>query len=295
MTPDIQTQLNLEELFHANQALPRLREIFRDPNVIAHCEEHGIPLDFATDCLAHMVLHKRAKISTLVGILRHHFQEDRESNPTVEELQSCADMLMHMAACHLLTWDSLAGQMIMVLDVTQDVYDDLERYEHPLPLVVPPKEIQCNRDKGYHSSLSSKGSVILGRRSNHHEDDVCLDHLNRVNQVELTINVDTATMVKNKWRHLDHQKEGESREKYEKRVRAFEKFDRTSKDVLSHLYMTGNRFYLTHNYDTRGRCYARGYHVNPQGNGWSKAIVEFAEPEIIDLGLNQETTNEQAA
>lgn len=283
MTPDIQTQLNLEELFNSNQALPRIREIFRDPNVAEHCEKNDIPLNFAADCLAQMVLHKRAKISTLVSILRHHFQEDRNQIPTTEELQSCADMIMHMAECNLLTWDSMAGQMIMLLDVTQDIYDDLDRYEHPLPLVVLPKEIQTNKDKGYHSPLSAKGSVILGRRSNHHEDDVCLDHLNRVNQVALTINVDTMTMVENKWRHLDHQKDGESREKYEKRVRAFEKFDRTARDVLSHLYMAGNRFYLTHNYDTRGRCYARGYHVNPQGNGWSKAIVEFAEPELVQL------------
>lgn len=287
MTPDIQTQLNLEELFNANQTLPRIREIFRDPTVVEHCEANDIPVDFAVDCLAQMVLHKRAKLSTLVGILRHHFQEDRDAIPTTEELQSCADMLMHMAACHLLTWDNLAGQMIMILDVTQDVYDDLDRYEHPLPMVIPPQRIQTNKDKGYYSRLSSRGSVILGRATNHHDDDVCLDHLNRVNQVPMTINTETMNMVQNKWRHLDQQKDGESREKYEKRVRAFEKFDRTAKDVLAHLYVAGNRFYLTHNYDTRGRCYARGYHVNPQGNGWSKAVVEFADPELVELDTQE--------
>lgn len=294
MTPDIITQIELEELYNKNQALPRLRQIFRDPTVADYCEDMDIPEDFAADCLAQMVLHKRAKISTLVGILRHHFQEDRDAIPTVEELQSCADMIMHMAACNLLTWDSFSGQMIMLLDVTQDVYDDLDRYEHPLPMVVSPQILQTNRDKGYYSVLSRKGSVILGKGTNHHDDDVCLDHLNRVNQVPLTVNVDTMNMVQNSWRNLDHQKEGETREKFEKRVKAFEKFDRTAKDVLSHLYTTGNRFYLTHNYDTRGRCYARGYHVNPQGNGWSKAVVEFADPEVVPLN-HKDSSHGQAA
>ena len=45
--------------------------------------------------------------------------------------------------------------------------------------------------------------------------------------------------------------------------------------------MAGNHFYLTHRYDKRGRTYAQGYYINPQGNEWNKAVLEFADKEIV--------------
>jgi DNA-directed RNA polymerase len=44
----------------------------------------------------------------------------------------------------------------------------------------------------------------------------------------------------------------------------------------------GNRFYLTHRYDKRGRTYAQGYHVNTQGNCWNKAVIELADEEVVE-------------
>jgi len=45
---------------------------------------------------------------------------------------------------------------------------------------------------------------------------------------------------------------------------------------------------LTHKYDKRGRCYSQGYHVNPQGNDWNKAVIEFAEKEPVTKPQIQE-------
>ena len=128
--------------------------------------------------------------------------------------------------------------------------------------------------------LTSGGSIIL--RNNHHNDDVCLDHINRVNKIRFVINTDTATMVKNKWRNLDKPKEGETKEDFEKRKKAFEKYDRTAKDVISLLVKEGNEFHLTHKYDKRGRIYCQGYHVSYQAAPWNKAVIEFADQEIIE-------------
>ena len=50
---------------------------------------------------------------------------------------------------------------------------------------------------------------------------------------------------------------------------------------MSILVNAGNRFFLTHAYDKRGRTYAKGYHVNYQGNDWNKATICFAEGEIV--------------
>jgi hypothetical protein len=291
--PDLETQYVLEDLYNKNQALPRLREEFQVPEIIEHCEEHQVPLDFAVDLLAHMALHKRVPIGTLVGILHRHFVANPDAIPSTEELQICADMVLKAAEVDLVDWDDLAKQFVIRIDVSLHVYEDLDRYQYPLPLVVPPREVRTNRDTGYHSQGSAKGSIIL--KHNHHDDDVCLDHINRVNQVTLTLNPDTVAMVQNKWRHLDRQKDGEIRDDYLKRVKAFEKYDRVSRDVIAHLMMLGNEFYLTHRYDKRGRCYAQGYHVNPQGNDWNKAVIEFAEKEVVVTGLIQKANQERNA
>ena len=44
----------------------------------------------------------------------------------------------------------------------------------------------------------------------------------------------------------------------------------------------GNRFYLTHKVDKRGRIYAQGYHITTQGTAFKKAMIELAEPEFIE-------------
>jgi DNA-directed RNA polymerase len=88
-------------------------------------------------------------------------------------------------------------------------------------------------------------------------------------------------MVQNKWKNLDKPKEDESVTDYQKRVKAFEKFDRASRDVMKLLLSEGNELYLTHKVDKRGRTYCQGYQVNYQGTPWCKATVEFHKKELI--------------
>lgn len=52
--------------------------------------------------------------------------------------------------------------------------------------------------------------------------------------------------------------------------------------VCRELIAKGNKFWMTHRPDFRGRLYSQGYHVNTQGNSFRKAIVELAEPEIVE-------------
>lgn len=267
---DEQSQIELEELYAKNHLMNRLRREFDVQGLDDFCAGHALPRSFTVDLLAHMALHRRAPMSTLVGILHHHFGN------SIPDLQACADMIWQAAEAGAVDYDPVAWQFTLRFDVSDAVRLDLERFQYPLPMVVPPRPIQSNRDTGYYTI---KGSVIL--KDNHHEDDVCLDHLDRVNQIPLVINPDTARLVANRWRNLDRPREGEDRRDFEKRVRAFEKYDRVSRDVIETLFMTGEPFYLTHRYDKRGRCYVQGYHVTTQGNAWNKAVIEFAEAELV--------------
>ena len=269
---DVKAQLAFEELYNKNQVIPRLKKEFMIPEIIAQLTNKEIPEKFGISLLIQMVLHKRASASILIGILHHHFE--KEENP----LQACADMLVTAAKADLVDWDSFSEVFILRIDVTGDVYEDLERYQYPLPMLIEPKWINTNKESGY---LTHNRSVIL--KDNHHDDDVCLDHINQINRTKLAINIDTVRMVQNEWANLDKQKPGEAFGDFKARKKAFEKYDRSSRDVIDHLLMWGNEFYLTNRYDKRGRSYAQGYHVNPQGNAWNKAVVEFSNQEVTQI------------
>jgi hypothetical protein len=268
-TKMLEFQIEIEKLFHKNQLFPRIRGEFEDCefDFPKYMSERDINVEFGMDLLVQMVLHKRAILPVLVGTLRKHFNDD---------CQKTADELVKAVMADLVDWSPITRQFIIKFGITPDVQADLDRYQYPLPMVVPPKELESNHDTGYYTS---RNSAIL--RDNYHDDDICLDALNQVNRTRFRINQDVAKTVKNRWRNLDKPKEDEELSEYQKRVKAFEKYDRTAFDVMDHLGLaTEGEFYLTHKVDKRGRTYCQGYVVNYQGTAWNKAVIEFANQEV---------------
>jgi len=262
-------QIELERLFNKNQLHSRIRKEFvecQEINFTAFMEEAGIPVPFGYDVLVELALRKRADVKTMVGLLRRHFDNGQQT----------ADMLAKCVEIDLCDFDPNTRQFIVLFEIDEEVQAELDRFQYPLPMIVKPKPIRSNRDTGY---LLTSGSVIL--KNNHTEEDVCLDHINRMNSIAFEVDRDVAAMVKNKWRNLDNQKPGETKGDFERRKRQFEKFDRTVKDVIKILTLVSDRHYLTHRYDKRGRTYCMGHHINYQGTPWSKAITILADKEIV--------------
>lgn len=263
-------QRELEVLFNKNQLITRIKAEFLKTDQFdfaSYMEAQKIPVGFGMDLLVQMALHKRCQLPTLVGLLDKHFCN----------VQQTTDMLMRCAVADLVNWAPGLDLFVTVATISQDVQDELDRFQYPLPMVVMPRTVKCNRDTGM---LNSGGSLIL--KNNHHEDDICLDHINRSNRIKFAINFNVVKMVKNQWRGLDKAKPGETREDFQKRKKAFEKFDRTSKDVMDIVTAHKNEIYLLHKYDKRGRTYCQGYHCTYQGNDWAKACMEFADKELIE-------------
>jgi len=286
-TPDVQSQIDFEHLYNKNQVMSRLREEFNaDEEVrerILGLELEGqAPEGFLVDLLCQMVLHKRATVDILIGILHRYFEEHKDP------FQACADALLKAAEEDFVDFEEVYKMdfatmkrecqptFIIRIDVSEDVYQDLDRYQYPLPMLVVPLEVKKNTDSGYYTFSKS---VIL--RNNHTEDDVYLAHLNRQNEVTYSLNTEVVRLIQNKWKNLDKQQPGEDKKDYQARVKAFAKYDEVSRDVIDHLVLHGNRFHITTRYDKRGRSYTQGYHVNPQGNPWNKATVEFAHKEVV--------------
>jgi DNA-directed RNA polymerase len=228
-----------------------------------------IPLEFGFDLLVQMALHKRTKLETLVGILYHHFND----------AQITADMLKRAAEADLMDWDNQLRIFVVRFTIDAEVQTELDRFQFPLPMVVKPRTLTSNRDTGY--ILNGSGSSVILKK-NHHEGDVSLDHLNRLNAMRFTINLDVAENVQNTWRSLSKPKPGETRDKWEKRKRTFDKYNRVAKNVIDTLMAHSDSFYFTHRYDKRGRTYCMGYHCTYQGNDWNKSCIEFADKEIVE-------------
>lgn len=277
------TQAQLEMLYSKYQLIPCITEYFCGLGAQNKLEDLGIPADFGINLLVQMSLHLRADIPTLVGLLWKHFK--KEEHP----YQACADMIYKAIAedvvdmATLIVPDDESGEdapkhMVVVrYTLPEDLQAKINQFQYPLPMVAHPLPVTNNKQTGY---FTIRGSMIL--RNNHHDEDICLDHINRMNDVKLSINADVVAFIQNKWRNLDKPKTGEGREKFLRRKKAFEKYDQSSKEVIEGILAEGNEFWLTHRYDKRGRTYSQGYHISYQAADWNKACIGFAHAERLN-------------
>lgn len=254
----VTTQKNLEELFNRNQLMDVLREQFKpltdDP--------------FKLDCIVQIYLHKQADVPTMVGLF----------SPKWGKPQDVADMLTEVVEEDLMDYNMETMKFIMKYEITQDVQDLLDRYQFPLPMIVRPNKVVNNyMGSGYYDK---KGRIILNGSDVFDNEDVCLDHINRANSVGLTLNTNVVAS-KEGMMILPKRKIGEPFEEFQKRQKQAQTFYETSLEVMEGLLTLGNEFWLTHKYDRRGRTYAIGYHVNPQGDDYHKAVLELARKEVI--------------
>jgi hypothetical protein len=276
ITVDFENQKMLETFFNERQT-PKLlrRELLGSNTVIAAIQKSELPEDFCLDLLSHMILAKRAPITALVGLLKHHFESS--FNPH----QKTADMVLKAIMADLIDWDPATEQAIVRFDADGKTHELIRQYQYMPPMIVPPLTVgapeSMNRGSGYITIQTD--SLIL--KKNHHTGDVCPDSLNRFNRIPLKLNIEIAKKVNNSWKNLDSPKADETFEDFQKRVKAFDRYQKDAAFTMSLIHEMGNKFYLTHKVDKRGRTYAQGYHINPQGNCWNKAVIELAEPEVV--------------
>lgn len=138
------------------------------------------------------------------------------------------------------------------------------------PMIVAPQTLTCNKSTGY--LTTEKESLILGK-GNHHWGDICLDSLNRFNEIPLSLNERFLRSVDGLIEATDMGPEAKAQ---------FDKFMEDSYFVYAYLIKHGNRWYLNHKPDKRGRTYAQGYHCSTQGNAFRKGTVDLADKEKVN-------------
>lgn len=251
------TQFTLESKLNKNQLLPRLRDEVKE---LATMPQYAhINNKLLIDSLAYMLLYKRAEIGMLVGLLYPRF---KNKDLIVSELEK-------IVRAGLIQYEPEREEFITNLVLDEQTQSELDKFMYPLPLVIEPKKLASNKDTGYWYSPS--GSVIL--KNNFTLDDVNLDHINKINSIAYRINADVLWNQNNKWENCSFTTIQQKKN--------FEKFNTLQKKTCALYLSLGNKFYLTSKYDKRGRVYYQGYWLNPQGNDYAKALVEFNKGEKL--------------
>lgn len=142
------------------------------------------------------------------------------------------------------------------------------------PMIVPPEKVRSNSEIGYQSINKS---VILGGK--HHDYPIALDHINRQNQVPYRLETRLFRMVDD----VFEEKEEERKDKREKRYKQWQQLKRECGKLYGEIISTGNELYFAHRYCERGRTHIHGFHFNPQGDSYRKAIIEFKQKVMVEV------------
>jgi hypothetical protein len=190
-----------------------------------------------------------------------------EAITTVAELMA---VLCQTDAFDITKESRMASLMVVSrIPLPEILIDFIENSQFLRPMVCEPLPLTHNYSSGY---LTHNDSLILGS-GNHHDGDLCLDTLNTMNKVALKLDLGfLSTVEEEPTFELDSQD----------KVDMWGRFKKHSYMFYSLMAQQDNRFHLNHKVDKRGRIYSHGYHINPQGTAFKKAMLEFANEEIVE-------------
>lgn len=253
-------QVLLEELYAKHETKRYVR------NELKECVECILDKEykeFVLELMVNLFLLKRAQMNILVGILREF---NKDINVIVENILKAKND-------DFILYDANKDEFITAYIADKEMQVNLDRFQYPLPMIIEPRSINNNHDTGY---IRDHSSCLL--KHNYHDEDICLDHLNRINRIKFAINWDTATNIQNTWKGIKR-KPGESDKEHKAKIKQFEKYQKDTWFVMHMVEDLNDYFYFCHGYDKRGRCYPRGYHLNYTGTDWNKAVIEFYNKE----------------
>jgi len=133
------------------------------------------------------------------------------------------------------------------------------------PLIEAPLEVKSNFDCGYHEI---KEPVILGKLTMH-DGKQNLSTLNELNKIEWVLDPDVLAEPEVPSKPL------ETRDQHAQ----FLAMAQSSQFIYSLLGQ--DPFWLVWQYDSRGRIYSHGYHVNLQAAEYKKACLSFNRYEVL--------------
>lgn len=227
-------------------------------------------------------------VGQFVGALPSGFKSERA------KIQTAAELLYPLAQAGALVVMKTAGNTYQVrplFALSMELQCHIRDTMYLPPMVCPPHKLHSNSDSPYQTL--GFDSVLKGGKHNHHEHETCLEVINAYNQTPLRLELRILDILHEPppdfdsperrayWEMLNPDRPWEL--ELAKRRKQWIEFINQSKHVYDLLDSCGNRFWVVHDYDKRGRVYTRGYHVNVQGNKYKRAIVELYEQYSVEV------------
>ena len=226
--------------------------------------------ELVMDCFVGIAYSQRPELFTSVTAqmaARLNFSDRTEAITTVAELLA---VLCNTDAFDITKADKGASLMaVSRIPLSKGLIEFIDNSQYLPPMVCEPLELTHNHSSGY---LTHNDSLILGS-GNHHDGDICLDVLNTVNKVALKLDLDFLSKVEEEPTfELDTQDKKDQWLRFKKQSYAF----------YSLMAQQGNRLHFNNKVDKRGRMYACGFHINPQGAAFKKSCLEFSKEELVE-------------
>lgn len=139
--------------------------------------------------------------------------------------------------------------------LNDNVREKIDKLQYLPPMKTIPRDWTNNHDGGW---MWENKHLILGKRPNQHDAPLAYDVINRLQSIPWEI--DSATYLL---------------EKETNKSMSRKKFLRVIDEYI------GNPFYFVWRYDSRGRSYSSGYHINLQSNEYAKALLSLHNKEHI--------------
>lgn len=251
-----QSQIDLELMFNKKHVNELLKAYYSNlPGLTQLLDKIQYPQKFALKLLSTLGVSKSASPETIVSIMINY----------VDTIEQLTELLEGAVFIGLAKYDQ--GMFKVNLKLPDSLDKQIRLFMYPMPMVCEPKELISNSGSAY--LTVEKDSVLLN--DSHHSDDIVLEHLNKMNKVSLSLNQRVVDGAVSTWKNA----------KTADALKQLSYYNQTAKVVHKILLDHGNKFYLTHKYDKRGRCYCQGYHVSYQGSDFNKAIIEFTNKELI--------------
>ena len=265
---DLLTEQKINELeFDKKQAFPIIEELLWNTEpiveVLDNCNEGE--QEFIIAFLTQLALHRRIKVDAMVAILTKF-----------GSAQDIADTIELLIDLGLATFNGISNDLIVVYSLNAEAQDIIAHHRTLIPMIVVPKPATFSN-----CGMYAVHKHCVTRRIDNWVGDICLESIDRKNEVALTINTDVATAIVNKSKSGIKRKADEEWDEYQKRIDSWDNFCKLGIKDINRIVNYGNKFWLPHVDDKRGRMYDSGYSIKYQGNCYQKGCVEFYEKEVL--------------
>ena len=217
--------------------------------------------DIADEIMLLTLKHQRTTIQNAANDLGNIFDIDDEFIKVqigADLLNECSDIIYKLTRER----NSIMFTSTIVLD--KYARNKMSLFMYVPPMICEPMKISNNFQSGY---LTWNESLILGNRHSDHNKPVRLDIINILNKTKFVLD---SEVIKEKEKPKKELK-GQDLDNWKQYLK--------EKRALMKMYKY-TPFNLTHAYDSRGRVYSKGYHINYQSSEYNKALISLAKKEI---------------